>query len=272
MSISDDLVDKQTVGVCHGSSITRTPSTYVLIEHSVLCPESGRMCFLADSTGHASTPAGNHADGPVPSFVPSSNAGQEAYKVAKASLPPAISNHSVRVFLHARWLLGRGELPPWAQSADDRLSLLFIACMFHDMGCASQCDGDQRFEVEGADAADTLMRQYGFSEADAHEVWVAIALHTSSGIAERISSLAKIVREAVLMDFGFRAVDEDETRKQMTEVENAFPRLNAEKVLSDAVVEQALRQPKKAPTASWPGDLLRAKKAEPEWQGVNKAF
>lgn len=230
------------------------------------------MCFPADSQAHGSAPTGTYADGPVPSFVPSSDACQQAYKVAKSSLPAAIFNHSVRVFLHAQWLLGTGELPPWAHSADDRLSVLFIACLFHDMGCATQYDGDQRFEVEGGDAAVSLMRQYPFSEADAHEVWVAIALHTSSGIAERISSLAKIVREAVLMDFGFRAVDEEQTRKKMAEVENVFPRLDAEKVLSDAVVDQALRRPKKAPPASWPGDLLRAKKAEPEWQGVNKGF
>lgn len=30
--------------------------------------------------------------------------------------------------------------------------------------------------------------------------------------------------------------------------------------------------PSKAPGGSWPRDLVRAKEAEPEWEGVNKAF
>jgi len=45
-----------------------------------------------------------------------------------------------------------------------------------------------------------------------------------------------------------------------------------EKDLGDAVVRQAVKDPLKAPGSSWPGDLLRAKRAEPEWEGVNKAF
>ena len=48
--------------------------------------------------------------------------------------------------------------------------------------------------------------------------------------------------------------------------------MNAEKILGDAVTEQAIQQPAKAPPASWLGILLRAKLTEPEWDGVNKAF
>lgn len=55
-------------------------------------------------------------------------------------------------------------------------------------------------------------------------------------------------------------------------VEERFPRLGAEKVLGDVVVEQGLRQPTKAPAASWAGIMVRAAREEPEWQGINKAF
>lgn len=55
-------------------------------------------------------------------------------------------------------------------------------------------------------------------------------------------------------------------------IEEQFPRLSAEKVLGDIVVEQSMRQPAKAPAATWAGVMVRAAKEEPEWGGVNRAF
>ncbi len=54
--------------------------------------------------------------------------------------------------------------------------------------------------------------------------------------------------------------------------EELFPRGEAEKVLSDAVVRQALEQPSKAPHATWPGGMARFKKENPGWEGVNQEF
>ena len=51
-----------------------------------------------------------------------------------------------------------------------------------------------------------------------------------------------------------------------------LPRLEIEKDLGDAVVRQALEDSQKAPKASWPGDLVRAKRENPDWEGVNKGF
>lgn len=150
------------------------------------------------------------------------------------------------------------------------------------MGCATSNDGPQRFEVCGADAAAEHLRQFeGVSEVDVQEVWTAISLHTSPGIAERITPLARFLRLAVLMDFNelgkspwvsnfeLELTSEEGYREG---VEERFPRLGAEKVLGDAVVEQGLRQPTKAPAASWAGIMVRAAREEPEWQGINKAF
>jgi hypothetical protein len=51
-----------------------------------------------------------------------------------------------------------------------------------------------------------------------------------------------------------------------------LPRLEIEKDLGDAVVRQTLVDAQKAPKSSWPGDLMRAKRENPEWEGVNKGF
>lgn len=149
------------------------------------------------------------------------------------------------------------------------------------MGCADENDGPQRFEVCGADAAAEHLRKFEVNEADIQEVWTAIALHTSPGIAERITALARFVRLAVLMDFNKlgecpwangseQQVNELRYRRS---VEEHFPRLDAEKVLGDIVVEQGMRQPTKAPAASWAGIMVKAAKEELSGlQDVNKAF
>ncbi|KAI1344256.1 hypothetical protein F5Y15DRAFT_424468 [Xylariaceae sp. FL0016] len=56
------------------------------------------------------------------------------------------------------------------------------------------------------------------------------------------------------------------------DAEARWSRGDIEKVLGDAVVEQALGRPAKAPQVSWPWNMVRAKLAEPEWEGMNKGF
>ena len=141
-------------------------------------------------------------------------------------------------------------------------------------------DGPQRFEVCGADAAAKHLREFEVNEADIQEVWTAISLHTSPGIAERITPLARFVRLAVLMDFNELGKSHWVTESELEvnevsyrrRIEEQFPRLSAEKALGDIVVEQSIRQPTKAPASSWAGIMVRAAKEEPEWEGINKAF
>ncbi|KAK5138039.1 hypothetical protein LTR08_005836 [Meristemomyces frigidus] len=209
----------------------------------------------------------------TPDCVPTDSVSMRSYHAASAGLHPAILNHSLRVYLYAKALAER-EASTWA--LPDNLPLLFAACIYHDMGTCCTTDNDpQRFEVTGADAAAQMLRSQNVAEADVHEVWVAIALHTSPHIAERISSLARLVRVAVLLDFGRppAAIPADITTEvNVQATEQMFPRMAIERILGDAVVGQALRRPEKAPMVSWPGVMLKAKLQDPEWEGVNKAF
>lgn len=140
------------------------------------------------------------------------------------------------------------------------------------MGTTASYDGEQRFEVEGGDAAVKFLSQFDVEDKDKHDVWTAIACHTSPGIAERIGELARLVRLAVVTDFGRRTEVWDVLEPLRKDLEGAYERVGIEKVLGDAVVEQAKRKPGKAPMVSWPGVMYRAALAEPEWEGVNKAF
>ncbi|CAF9933901.1 MAG: hypothetical protein ALECFALPRED_005785 [Alectoria fallacina] len=235
------------------------------------------MCPPSSFTPGSNPSITNASTVDPPDIVPPIPMCTSTYHLVQQSLPPAIFNHSLRVYLYTQALAQRAD-SPWV--APDRLPLLFVACLFHDMGCATQNDGPQRFEICGADAAAEHLRQFEVSDADIQDVWIAISVHTTPGISERITPLARFVRLAVLMDFSELGkspwateselkVDDEGDRRS---IEERFPRLSPEKVLGDIIVEQGMRQPTKAPALSWAERMVRAAEEEPEWEGVNKAF
>ncbi|MFI9645245.1 HD domain-containing protein [Streptomyces sp. NPDC052040] len=170
---------------------------------------------------------------------------------------PSVFNHSIRSYLFARVVAGRLGLAAGRDYHDD---LLFAACAMHDIGVAPDGPHRQRFEVEGADRAASFLVERGVSEADADQVWQAIALHTSPGIAERRGTLCSLVRAGVAVDFG-DAVGTDHvgsvTDEQADAVHAAYPRLDMARSLIDAIVAQAAKDPKNGARYTIPGEFLR---------------
>lgn len=202
--------------------------------------------------------------------VPQDSICVAAYEHAAKHLHASILAHSMRVYLLAHHLSMKESLE-WHLA--DNLQVLFTACIFHDIGTTELYNtGPTRFEIEGADAAEAFLTTHGVSKQLAHEAWMAIALHDTPQIPERIGGLVRLVRIAVAADFKRPAALQMFGAELVEKVESEFSRGQIEKVLGDAVVEQAMKNPEKAPSACWPGVLYRAKLAEPEWEGVNKAF
>jgi hypothetical protein len=222
--------------------------------------------------------------------VPDGDLSRQALELAIATLPQAILNHSVRTYLFAKAIAAREE----SIYADEKSDHLFLACLFHDFGATEDHNHAERFEVCGADAAVNFMNRgavdkgkhmaadskeiVDVSHSEVWDVWTAIALHTSAGIAERIHPLARFVRLGVLVDFRQRTRESLALVDYGVETEKEVPRLGIEKVLADAVVSQAMDKKEgedrnqKAPAASWPGILLRSHLEDPSWEGVNRAF
>jgi hypothetical protein len=170
---------------------------------------------------------------------------------------PPVFNHSIRSYLFARLLAGHLGLSAGSDYNDD---LLFTACAMHDLGVAADSPHRQRFEVEGADRAAEFLVGRGVSTSDADQVWQAIALHSSTGIANRRGTLCMLVREGVALDFGGPMGDEyveAVSDEQADAVHAVYPRLNMVGSLVDAIVAQAAKDPKNAPRYSIPGELLR---------------
>jgi hypothetical protein len=178
-------------------------------------------------------------------------------RLVKPVESPSVFNHSVRTYLFARLVAARLELTAGQDYDDD---LLFAASTMHDLGVAPDGPHTQRFEVEGADRAAAFLLDHGRSEADADEVWQAIALHTSSGIADRRGTLCLLVREGVAVDFGGPMGDTyaDVLSDEQADIVHAvYPRLEMIRSLTDAIVAQAAKNPKNGPRYAIPGEFLR---------------
>jgi len=174
----------------------------------------------------------------------------EALALASAHEIPSVLNHSIRTHGYA---LLHAEKLGLAAGSDYDADLLFVACVLHDLGASDAYDGPQRFEVEAADAAASLLESHGRTAAEIDQVWQAIALHTSPGIVERRGAVPMLTRLGVRTDF-FGVTIPDELRAA---AEREYPRLGLDHELGALLVEQALRQPEKARESSWVSDLVR---------------
>ncbi|SEO53113.1 HD domain-containing protein [Methylobacterium sp. ap11] len=79
--------------------------------------------------------------------------------------------------------------------------LLYAGAMFHDLGLMpDHASADERFEVDGANAARDFLRAHGIPEADITTVWTAVALHTTPGIPVHMHPVIALVTAGVEMD------------------------------------------------------------------------
>jgi hypothetical protein len=164
--------------------------------------------------------------------------------IARASESQAILDHSIRSFLFARLLAAEECCLNDAGYDED---LLFAATVMHDLGLGEHASGEARFEVEGADLAAAVLRQHGVAEPDIDQVWEAIALHSSVGIADRRGLLTYLTHKGVF-------IDADRLRQ---EVLTAFPRPAGDRFIVDAIVAHATRSEAAAPPGSLAFELLR---------------
>ncbi len=149
--------------------------------------------------------------------IPDSKLAREVTEIVRETESELLFNHSSRVYLFAA-LAGERR-----GSSFDR-ELLYTGAMFHDMGLTHEHgSADERFEVDGANAARDFLRRHGIAQADIDTVWTAIALHTTPGIPEHMHSVIALVTAGVEMDVLGLAYDAY-SEAEREEVVRAFPR------------------------------------------------
>jgi hypothetical protein len=126
--------------------------------------------------------------------VPDSKLAREITELVRDTEPPLLFHHSSRVYYF-------GALAGKHRGLVFDPELLYAGAMFHDMGLTPKhSSAQERFEVDGANAARDFLRSHAISQSDVDTVWTAIALHTTPGIPRHMHPVAALVTAGVEMD------------------------------------------------------------------------
>jgi hypothetical protein len=126
--------------------------------------------------------------------IPDSKLAREVTELIRDTESPLLFHHSTRVYLF-------GALAGRRRDLTFDPELLYIGAMFHDIGLTEAHRHSQdRFEVDGANAARDFMHRHALPEASIDLVWDAIALHTTPGIPQHKKPEVALVTAGVEMD------------------------------------------------------------------------
>ncbi|WP_334396592.1 hypothetical protein [Bradyrhizobium sp. AZCC 2289] len=129
----------------------------------------------------------------------------------------------------------------------------FCGAVLHDLGLVPPYRGDNRFEVDGAEAAFYIKHQVSPERADV--VWQAIALHTSPGIPTRLADEIAMVHLGAGLDF--LGLGLDQVPPQMVEeILEKYPRMSFKEEFKNLLVEHCRHNPA-AQILNWTDDVAR---------------
>jgi hypothetical protein len=162
--------------------------------------------------------------------IPDSRLARDTTEFVRDTSTQLLYDHSRRVFL---W----GALVGAERGLSFDAELLYVGAMFHDIGLVEgHRSQDERFEIDGANAARQFLEQHGVPEEDVMTVWEAIALHTTPEIPRYKQPEVALVTAGVEFDvlgFGF----DDLPAAVRDEVVAAHPRTGFKAGIVDAFAD-----------------------------------
>lgn len=126
--------------------------------------------------------------------IPDSLLAKEATDLLREHSTDLLFNHSIRVYLFAA-----------EQGRQRKLrfdsELLYVAAAFHDFGLIKKFSSpDERFEVDGANAARQFLTAHKVPEEQVEIAWAAIALHTTPGVTQYMRPEVALLYSGVGLD------------------------------------------------------------------------
>src|SRR6266850_664030 len=119
--------------------------------------------------------------------IPDTALCKAAIDLLESSSPGFLCNHCLRTYI-----FGSLAIQSIGRSVADE-EAAFCGAVLHDLGLVPPYRRDNRFEVDGADAARQFCSKHQVPPERADLVWKAIALHTSPGIATRLADEIALV-------------------------------------------------------------------------------
>ncbi|MFJ9037884.1 HD domain-containing protein [Streptomyces sp. NPDC102406] len=171
--------------------------------------------------------------------IPDSALAKEATELVRDTAGPLLYDHSRRVFLF-------GALRGRHRELTFDPELLYVAALFHDLGLTPRYAASrQRFELDGAEAAQDFLLRHGLPPERARTAWTAVALHTTPEIPYRMEPEVALVTAGVEVDvlgLGFDEVDD----AQRDAVVAAHPRPDFKRQILRAFTEGIAHRPASA--------------------------
>lgn len=186
--------------------------------------------------------------------LPDSEICSSAWHFVTIVSPPLLHHHCVRSYLFARELAAARGLRGGVDYDDE---LVFLSCLLHDLGMTPVGTGGQRFEVRGADPAALLLREHGMAGGAVTTVWQTIALHTSVGLGHRFGPVHAVSHAGI--DLDIVGAGRDLLSASFTDrVTAAWPRLDVGFAIAEAIADDVMSDPRKAPPFSLSAHLHQA--------------
>jgi HD domain len=159
----------------------------------------------------------------------------DAMELARISSEPYLFNHAMR-----SWLFGV-LFAEGAKPAPDP-ELLAVSAILHDLGLTDRYSAQERFEVDGANAARSFLKERGIPAHQIQLVWDAIALHTTRSIALHKEPEVAVMHSGIAVDVigaGLELIPQDSVRAILAE----FPRLSMKKQFQECLCGVVRRKP-----------------------------
>jgi hypothetical protein len=181
--------------------------------------------------------------------IPDTELCNAAVDLLESSSPEFLCTHCLRTYIFGSLAvrgLGRSVVDEEAA---------FCAAILHDLGLVSPYRRDNRFEVDGADAAREFCARHRVTPERADLVWKAIALHTSPGIPTRLAGEIALVHFGAGLDFLGLGLDQVPSQV-VEELLEKYPRLNFKAEFRNLLVEHCRLHPA-AQVLTWTDDVAR---------------
>jgi hypothetical protein len=183
--------------------------------------------------------------------IPDSRLADDATQFVRDTETQLLYDHSRRVFL---W----GALVGAERGLAFDAELLYIGAMFHDIGLVEgHRSQDERFEIDGANAARRFLEGHGVPEEQVMIVWEAIALHTTPEIPRYKQPEVALVTAGVDLDVLGKGFD-DLSAEVREEVVAAHPRTGFKSGIVDAFADGMRAKPETV-FGTMNADILEAK-------------
>ena len=111
-----------------------------------------------------------------------------------------------------------------SKGIDCDLEVVAVGTILHDIGLSAAVSGPNRFEVNGAAAARSFVKERGISNRRAQLIWDLVALNSTPSIALHKEPEVALGTMGIGLDYGgffFELIPSAD----MTEILDAFPRL-----------------------------------------------